>query len=115
MLTFAIGTILTNAVLLIWSSDVRSTADSTLQDAVQIGPVFSMVSETGAFVISLGLVVVLGLWLSRSWYGRAVRAVSSNRDAAKLMGTEPTPASTVMMKAFTVSVWPSEGWITLLQ
>ena len=90
MLTFAIGTILTNAVLLIWSSDVRSTANATLQDAVQIGPVFSMVSETGAFVISLGLVIVLGLWLSRSWYGRAVRAVSSNRDAAKLMGISPT-------------------------
>jgi branched-chain amino acid transport system permease protein len=36
-------------------------------------------------------VLLMGLWwwLSRSWYGRAVRAVSSNRNAAKLMGINP--------------------------
>jgi branched-chain amino acid transport system permease protein len=28
-------------------------------------------------------------WLSRSWYGRAVRAVAGNRDAARLMGINP--------------------------
>jgi branched-chain amino acid transport system permease protein len=41
------------------------------------------------FGVSLALIVGLWWWLSRSWYGRAVRAVSSNRDAAKLMGINP--------------------------
>ena len=27
-------------------------------------------------------------------------------------GIEPMPASTVMMKALTVSTWPKAGWIT---
>lgn len=89
MLTFALGMILTNAVLLIWSSDVRSTGNAGLQEAVQLGSLYSMRSELLAFALSLVLVTVLGLWLSRSWYGRAVRAVSSNRDAAKLMGINP--------------------------
>jgi len=89
MLTFALGVILTNAMLMIWSSDIRSTGNATLQDAVQIGSVYSMVSELLFFVLSLAVAALLGWWLSRSWYGRAVRAVSSNRDAAKLMGINP--------------------------
>ncbi|MBC7501234.1 MAG: branched-chain amino acid ABC transporter permease [Herminiimonas sp.] len=89
MLTFALGMILTNGVLMIWASDIRSTGNATMQNALQIGNLYSMVSELLFFVISLVVAAVLGWWLNRSWYGRAVRAVSSNRDAAKLMGINP--------------------------
>lgn len=95
MLTFAIGIIITNAVLLIWSGDVRSTGSAALQDAIQIGSLFSMKSELYAFLASLVLVVLLWQWLAKSWYGRAVRAVSSNRDAAKLMGINPAKTELV--------------------
>lgn len=89
MLTFALGVIFTNVILLVWKSDIHSTSTSFMQDAVQFGPVYSMNSELGAFVVSVVMAVALWYWLSRSWYGRAVRAVSSNRDAAKLMGINP--------------------------
>lgn len=89
MLTFAIGIVLTNAMLLIFKSDVRSTSSPMMQEAIQLGNVYSMQSELLAFVVSLVLGVCLWMWLGRSWYGRAVRAVSSNRDAAKLMGVNP--------------------------
>jgi branched-chain amino acid transport system permease protein len=48
-----------------------------------------MHSELLFFFISLLLVLALWWWLSRSWYGRALRAVASNRDAAMLMGINP--------------------------
>lgn len=89
MLTFAIGIVLTNAMLLVFKSDVRSTSSPMMQEAIQLGSVYSMQSELLAFVVSLVLGVCLWVWLGRSWYGRAVRAVSSNRDAAKLMGVNP--------------------------
>lgn len=89
MLTFALGMILTNAVLLFWSSDIRSTGNAALQDAVVMGSLYSMVGELLFFVFSIIAAGALWWWLSRSWYGRAVRAVSSNRDAAKLMGINP--------------------------
>jgi branched-chain amino acid transport system permease protein len=95
MLTFALGMILTNAVLLIWASDIRSTSNATMQDALQIGNLYSMFSELLFFVLSLAVAAALGWWLSRSWYGRAVRAVSSNRDAAKLMGINPAKVELV--------------------
>ncbi|MFK4441034.1 branched-chain amino acid transport system permease protein [Caballeronia udeis] len=89
ILTYGLGIILTNAVLLVWSADVRSTNSPWLQDSVSIGSVISMRSEVLSFGISVVLMGVLWWWLSCSWYGRAVRAISSNRDAAKLMGINP--------------------------
>ncbi len=90
MLTFALGMVLTNGVMLFWSSDIRSTASQSMQEAIQIGNLYSMFSELLFFGASLAVAIGLGWWLSRSWYGRAVRAVSSNRDAAKLMGINPS-------------------------
>jgi len=89
ILTYGIGIILTNGVLLIWSADIHTTSSVWLQDAVVVGPLYSMHSELLFFVVSVVLMGGLWWWLSRSWYGRAVRAVSSNRDAAKLMGINP--------------------------
>ncbi|MDE1184771.1 branched-chain amino acid ABC transporter permease [Paraburkholderia sp.] len=89
ILTYGLGIILTNAVLLIWSADVRSSGSPWLQDSVSIGSVMSMRSEILSFGISVVLMGGLWWWLTRSWYGRAVRAISSNRDAAKLMGINP--------------------------
>jgi branched-chain amino acid transport system permease protein len=89
ILTYGIGVILTNLILLIWHADVRSTSSTWLQEAFVVGPLYSMRSELIFFVVSILLMGGLWWWLSRSWYGRAVRAVSSNRDAAKLMGIDP--------------------------
>jgi len=88
-LTYGVGVILTNLALLIWSADVRATSSSWMQEAFVLGPMYSMRSEVLFFGVSVVLIAGLWWWLSRSWYGRAVRAVSSNRDAAKLMGINP--------------------------
>lgn len=89
ILTYGIGVILTNVILLIWHADVRSTSSTWLQEAFVVGPLYSMRSELIFFGVSIVLMGALWWWLSRSWYGRAVRAVSSNREAAKLMGIDP--------------------------
>jgi branched-chain amino acid transport system permease protein len=89
ILTYGIGVILTNLILLVWHADVRSTSSSWLQEAFVVGPLYSMRSELIFFGVSIVLMGALWWWLARSWYGRAVRAVSSNRDAAKLMGIDP--------------------------
>ncbi|OYW59385.1 MAG: branched-chain amino acid ABC transporter permease [Azorhizobium sp. 32-67-21] len=95
ILTFAIGIILTNAILLAFASDMRTTTSAFLQDAVSFGDVYAMRGEIIAFALSLVLMGLLWWWLKASWYGRAVRAVSSNRGAAMLMGINPTRIETV--------------------
>jgi branched-chain amino acid transport system permease protein len=88
-LTYGVGVILTNLVLLLWSADVHTTGSPWMQEAVVLGPLYGMRSEVLFFGVSVVLIGGLWWWLSRSWYGRAVRAVSSNRDAARLMGINP--------------------------
>ena len=89
ILTYGIGVILTNLILLVWHADVRSTSSTWLQEAFVVGPLYSMRSELIFFGVSIALMMALWWWLSRSWYGRAVRAVAANRDAAMLMGIDP--------------------------
>jgi branched-chain amino acid transport system permease protein len=89
LLTYGIGVMLTNGMLLLWKADIRSTKSAWLQDAVVLGPFYSMRSEVVFFAVSLVLIAALWWWLTRTWAGRAVRAVASNRDAAKLMGIDP--------------------------
>lgn len=100
LLTYGIGVILTNAMLLIWSANVRTTSSAWFQGAVVIGPFYSMRSELTFFIVSLALLGAVWWWLSRSWHGRAVRAVSNHRDAAKLMGINPR---TTELVAFAVA------------
>ncbi len=90
ILTFGIGIILTNFVLLVWSADIRSTTTPWFQQAVVFGDLlFSSRSEILFFLISVALVGATWWWLSQTWYGRATRAVSSDRKAAMLMGVNP--------------------------
>ncbi len=89
LLTYGIGVMLTNGMLLLWKADIRSTKSAWMQDAVVLGPFYSMRSELLFLVVSLALIAGLWWWLTRTWAGRAVRAVASNRDAAKLMGIDP--------------------------
>jgi branched-chain amino acid transport system permease protein len=82
ILTYGVGVILTNATLLAWTADIRSTGSPWLQQGVELGIFLAMRAELVAFAASV-------LLLTRTWHGRAVRAVSSDRDAARLMGIDP--------------------------
>ncbi|PHV06368.1 branched-chain amino acid ABC transporter permease [Janthinobacterium sp. BJB412] len=87
--TFGLGVVLTNLMLLLWHADARSTGSSWLQEAVVLGPLYSMRGELLFGAASLLLLGALWWWLARSWYGRALRAVAADRDAAALMGVDP--------------------------
>lgn len=90
ILTFGIGIALTNAILLIWSADVRSTNVAWYHEPFVMADTFyAMKAEVLAALAGAVMVAAVWWWLNRSWYGRALRAVSSNRDAAKLMGINP--------------------------
>lgn len=90
ILTFGLGIILTNLVLMIWAADIHSSTTPWFQDSVVIADtLFAMRSEVVFFVGGLVLMAGVHWWLNHSWQGRAVRALSSNRNAAKLMGVNP--------------------------
>lgn len=90
LLTFGVAIVLTNLILMIWSADIRSTSSGWfLEGFVIADTLFSMRSEVLFFAVGAALIAATWWWLNRSWLGRALRAVSSNRDAALLMGVNP--------------------------
>jgi branched-chain amino acid transport system permease protein len=87
LLTFAFVLILDNLVKIAWGAgSLASPAAPGLAGAVEIVgrryPVYNL------FIIAVGPLVALGLWLllERTWQGRIVRAASTDREMAAALG-----------------------------
>jgi branched-chain amino acid transport system permease protein len=77
-----------NGALLLFGSEFRSVAVPYQIQGLRIGGVFVSVPYLYSFGCSLVLSVALRLYLSRSWTGRAIRAVAQDPVAATLAGVD---------------------------
>jgi branched-chain amino acid transport system permease protein len=87
LLTFAFVLIFDNLVKIVWGAGSLSPPSlDILGGSVEIlgrrFPVYSL------FIIAVGPAVALGLWLllERTWWGRIIRAASSDREMASAIG-----------------------------
>lgn len=81
---FGLSLIMINIIILIWSVDVRGVALEL--GHVTLGPVTLVGSRLLAFSIAITFVAILFIFLYRSYWGSALRAVIQNRRAAALVG-----------------------------
>ncbi|MBS7707969.1 branched-chain amino acid ABC transporter permease [Chelatococcus asaccharovorans] len=88
LLTFGIGLILQNAAVLAWTGDLRSANPSYSMAAINLAEVFIPVGRLLTFTVAAALAAILYMWLTRTEYGRASRAIAQNERAAKLMGID---------------------------
>jgi branched-subunit amino acid ABC-type transport system permease component len=87
LLTFAFVLIFDNLVKMVWGAgsltppDLRSLSGS-LEIIGRKFPIYNL------FIIAVGPLVALGLWLmiEKSWWGRIIRAASSDREMAAAIG-----------------------------
>jgi len=95
--------------------------------AWQLGPIFLNEANAVAFLMAIILVPALQLFLSRTYWGRAIRATSEDWEAAEFSGINTglmrllsfvigsgTTGLAGGLFAFTVSVTPSSGDVVLL-
>ena len=86
--TLAITFVFDQAAELIWSPEIQPFP-SPLADYVWIvGAAFITGVDIAILVISLSTVLGLWLFLTRTWTGRALRAMSQDLDAARQMGVD---------------------------
>lgn len=85
-LTVGLMIFLENAVLLIYGSSFQSVVVSYQSLGFHIGSLF--ISAPYLMAFTAAVIVCAGLWifLSRSWFGKAIRATSQDSDAAVLCG-----------------------------
>ncbi|MGL4526130.1 MAG: branched-chain amino acid ABC transporter permease [Aestuariivirga sp.] len=92
----SVGTVLTTVGALIIIGDVAATLAGPRprniplrSDVIEIGNVLIPVSQAWMLAGITVLTIVLQLVLSRSWYGRAVRAVTQDHVGATICGVRP--------------------------
>ncbi len=102
MATVALGIVLDNIVMFTFGKEPRSLPSPLAQSSLEIGGVGLGVYPLQALIPIVGLALAGGLYFlsERTKWGVAMRAVSQNRDAARLMGI---PIRRVVAIAYAVS------------
>ncbi|MES2977937.1 MAG: branched-chain amino acid ABC transporter permease [Pseudomonadota bacterium] len=88
LVTLGLSIVLENLALLVFRSDTRSIETAYTLQTVQIGPAFIALPKLIAFAGALVTSAVL-LWVvTKTDLGRAIRAVSKEKQGARLMGID---------------------------
>jgi len=86
---FGITFIIEVSLLLQYGVDYRSVEAAYVGETIALGPVDLPFRLAIPFAVAIALTVALHLFLSRTFYGRAVKAVSQDQLALRLMGASP--------------------------
>jgi len=86
LLTFAVGIILSNGARFLWSSNFRSIPEVISSGVLMLGTVRVSIPRLVAAGGSVLVSAVLHLFLRRTRTGRALQAVSMDRQAAMIVG-----------------------------
>jgi len=101
LLTFAIALIIEGSLGRIWKGVFRAVTPSYFDEAVKIGGISLPTTKLYACALAVGLLVLLWLFLAKTWLGRAIRASSENVQAARLMGID---VAAVAALAFAIGI-----------
>lgn len=88
ILTFGLGIFLANLMLELWTADFRTIETPWMRRGVSFVGLRASLGEVVAFGVSLLLIGLLHLFLTRTDLGIAIRATSHDREAASLMGID---------------------------
>jgi branched-chain amino acid transport system permease protein len=86
---FGIAFIIEVLIILQFGVDQRSVSASYIGKAWRIGEMRIPIRQLVAFAVALGLTILLSVYLSKTFMGRAIRAVAQDEEALRLMGANP--------------------------
>jgi branched-chain amino acid transport system permease protein len=84
--TVGLSIVLQNLALFAWKGDYRNIRLETSISNVKVMGLVISFPRLMAFVITLGLVIALFLFLKKTYVGKALRATADNKRSAQLMG-----------------------------
>lgn len=87
--SFGLSLFLQHMVLVIWSATPQVVTTSLTTAKLVIGPVSTTWQRFLVLIVSCLLFYLLHLFLQKTKYGKAIRAVAQNREAAESLGIDP--------------------------
>ncbi len=88
VITIGLSIVMRYLFLYFFGGGPRSFRDFSAQQALQLGPVQLVPKDIIAMSISIGVLLMIGVLLTRTQMGKAMRAVSDNRDLAESSGID---------------------------
>ena len=86
---FGIAFIIEVLIVLQFGVDQRSVTATYIGKSWRFGEFRIPIRQLVAFAVALGLTVLLAVYLSKTFMGRAIRAVAQDEEALRLMGANP--------------------------
>ena len=86
---FGIAFIIEVLIILRFGVDQQSVSASYIGQSWRFGEFRIPIRQLVAFAVALGLTILLALYLSKTFMGRAIRAVAQDEEALRLMGANP--------------------------
>jgi branched-chain amino acid transport system permease protein len=86
LITFGVGLLVVDGLVAVFTYDDRTLLTAYSLSAMTVGGVYIPVLGLVSFLLAVAITVGVGLWLGRTRYGAAIRAVGMDRDGARLMG-----------------------------
>ena len=86
LITFGLIWVLDNLVTLLWTSDVRSVTTSYTGEVINLAGVRLSYMGIAGVVLAVVFITALHLLLTRTYFGKAVRASTQDAEAAGLSG-----------------------------
>lgn len=86
---FGVAFIIEVLIIMRFGVDQRSVSASYIGKAWRIGDMRIPIRQLVAFAVAVGLTTLLALFLSKTFMGRAIRAVAQDEEGLRLMGANP--------------------------
>ena len=86
---FGVAFIIEVLIILQFGVDQRSVTASYIGKAWRFGDLRIPIRQLVAFAVALGLTLLLATYLSKTFMGRAIRAVAQDEEGLRLMGANP--------------------------
>jgi branched-chain amino acid transport system permease protein len=86
---FGVALIIEVLIILQFGVDQRSVTAAYIGKAWRFGDLRIPIRQLVAFAVALGLTVLLATYLSKTFMGRAIRAVAQDQEGLRLMGANP--------------------------
>jgi branched-chain amino acid transport system permease protein len=86
LLTFALALVLEGIMGLVWSTTYHSSTPGYVDESFRAGGFYFPKAQLFGCAIAIGVLASLYMMLTRTWLGRAIRAVSENVSSARLVG-----------------------------
>lgn len=85
-LTFFLAFLIENSMVLIWHNEYRAIVTSYAGTSFGIGGISLSIPKFVTFLMAILCLVVLSVFIRKTYTGKAMRALSQNRTASYLMG-----------------------------